>query len=420
MGQIAVLDGSRVDAATVDDGGWALLHRRGRARPHLTCPGCDATVHAVQRRSTRFFRHDRAGSDCPCANESPRHLSITAACATAVRTAGWGALPEHPVGNRIADVLAVPPGSVAGDVGCVSVEVQLANQPADVTAVRTADHARAGSAVLWVVTRRSTIDAPDLPHIVVDVDDPHPVTAPVVVLDITDHVQVGGRALPVPRWSAAGPFPLPRVIAGILSGRLVWMSLPRGRAWPTGPSWRWVPAGQVAEMQEMADRLDVAVAAHQAVKAARRDVHLANIRANAQVRRSVTARLLDLLEGAGHRLRWPGEPKPDRSGWYAHGMVVQTASGLLYVVQPIAGQVRGGARRKLADAVVVVDTADSAARLAAVGVAAVPIDTLEIPAPIRPTARGDRSINRGQPPGVMEKAPVSWKVWNRSDTGGST
>ncbi|AXV09799.1 hypothetical protein DVS28_b0029 (plasmid) [Euzebya pacifica] len=263
----------------------------------------------------------------------------------------------------------------------MSVEIQLSNQPADVTVARTADHARAGSAVLWVVTRPSAVDAPDLPHLVVAGDAPHPVAAPVVVLNAAARVRVDGRELPVPRWRTAGPFPLDRVVAGILSGRLVWTELPRNRAWPSRASWQWVPAAQIPEQQRLSDALGRAEEAASVVTAARRQVHAANILAHAETKRTVTARLLDLLEAAGHRLRWPGDPVEDRSGWYAHGTVVRTVGGPLYVVHPVAGQVRGGARRKLASAVVVVDTAESAARLSAVGVDAVPIHAVRIAPP---------------------------------------
>ena len=139
--------GLRLDATDIDDSTWSMLWRR-RTGERLRCVRCGATVIAkVSHKHLRFFAHTSL-IECPGAYESPRHLGLKNAFASALRACGAIVGLEVSGPGWRADVLAT-----AASGQRYAVEVQCAPITPDEVIERTRRHAASGVQTIWAVPR---------------------------------------------------------------------------------------------------------------------------------------------------------------------------------------------------------------------------------------------------------------------------
>ncbi|QTG82076.1 competence protein CoiA [Arthrobacter crystallopoietes] len=121
----AEFNGQRIEANQLSVDEWAALKSRYKQGTLvMTCgqPG----IPKNSKLQFQYFAH-KPGADCTLHTggpESPEHLALKAAVASAAKAAGWVAIIEYPGPDRnwIADVLAEKDGRR------VAVEIQLSGQ----------------------------------------------------------------------------------------------------------------------------------------------------------------------------------------------------------------------------------------------------------------------------------------------------
>jgi len=146
----ALIDGERVEAATLNRSDWESIYATRRRGADIRCPGCIARMYAQQRGDTRLFAHfpGEHSVTCVLAAESPEHQDLKSHLVESARKIGATAQVEYIVDGGRIDVLVEYKGRAS------ALEAQLSRLAVADAVDRTTTYLSHVDSVTWFTTGR--------------------------------------------------------------------------------------------------------------------------------------------------------------------------------------------------------------------------------------------------------------------------